>query len=226
MSSDNRDLQLVQRTDFILDQCRGKKVLHLGCTNYPYTAEAIRDKMLLHFDIEKVAAETFGLDLDQEGIDILSAAGSRNIFRADLENLQALDLDESFDVIIAGEIIEHLNNPGLFLSGIQRFMRTGSVLVLTTVNAYCAMRFFYYGLRGKGGRVELVHPDHVAYYSYFTLKLLIERSGLRVDKFLFYDIGREHRPHNRWLLNMLNDISVRFAPQYADGLIAVCARPD
>lgn len=226
MSGTHHDLKIVQRTDFILDQCRGKKVLHLGCTNYPYTAEAIRDNMLLHSEIEKVASDAFGFDLDQDGIDILTAAGSKNIFRADLENLADLDLNESFDVIIAGEIIEHLNNPGLFLSGIQRFMRKGTVLVLTTVNAYCAMRFFYYGLRGKGGRVELVHPDHVAYYSYFTLKLLIERSGLQVDQFLFYDIGREHRPHNRWLLNMLNDICVWFAPQYADGLIAVCTRHD
>ena len=32
------------------------------------------------------------------------------------------DLNETFDVIIAGEMIEHLSNPGLFLKGIQRFM--------------------------------------------------------------------------------------------------------
>lgn len=222
MSVERKDFDLVQRSDVILEQCKGKKVLHLGCTNYPYTQEAIDHDMLLHFDLEMIAAELYGLDFDQAGIDILAAHGSKNIFRADLEKLEELELNETFDVIVAGEIIEHLNNPGLFLSGIQRFMTPDSRLVLTTVNAYCAMRFFYYGLRGKRGRVELVHPDHVAYYSYFTLKLLVERHGLHVETFLFYDIGREHRPHNRSALNVLNDICVSLAPQWADGIIAIC----
>jgi len=95
-------------------------------------------------------------------------------------------------------------------------------LILSTINAYCGMRFLWYGLKGKRGRTEFVHPDHVAYYSYSTLKLLVERHDMKVEKFLFYDIGREHRPHNRWFLNVLNDVCVRIAPQWADGLIAVC----
>lgn len=219
---DYKQFQLVQRSDVIFDHCAGKKVLHLGCTNYPYTEEAIKFDMLLHFQLDKVADELWGLDFDQEGIDILAAHGVDNIFRGDLERLHEVKIDETFDVIVAGEMIEHLNSPGLFLSGIKRFMRPDSRLLITTINAYCAMRFFYYALRGKRGSVELVHPDHVAYYSYFTLKLLLERHGLQVENFLFYDIGREHRPHNRWALNVLNDIFVRVGPQLADGLIAIC----
>lgn len=223
MFEQHDNFDLVQRSDVILEACKGRKVLHLGCTNYPYTQEAIDNDMLLHFEMEKVADELYGLDFDQAGIDILASHGSKNLLQGDLEKLEQLDLERTFDVIIAGEMIEHLNNPGLFLTGIQRFMAPGSKLILTTINAYCAMRFFYYGLRGKRGRVELVHPDHVAYYSYFTLKLLVERHKLHVDTFLFYDIGREHRPHNRWSLNVLNDVSVFFAPQLSDGIIAVCS---
>lgn len=217
-----KDFQLVERTDFILANCAGKKVLHLGCTNYPYTEDAIKHQMLLHFDLEKAAESVYGIDFDQASIDILEVHGSGNIFRADLERLDDLDLDETFDVIVAGEMIEHLNNPGLFLNGIKRFMNKDSRLLLTTINAYCGMRFVIYGLRGKRGSTEPVHPDHVAYYSYSTLKLLIERHGLQVESFLFYDIGREHRPHNRWYINAINDLSVKIAPQWADGIIAVC----
>ena len=119
-------------------------------------------------------------------------------------------------------MIEHLNNPGRFLTGIQRFMTPESRLVLTTVNAYCGMRFFIYALRGKGRYNEPEHPDHVAYYSYTTLKLLVGRHGLLIDEFLFYDLGNEHRPHNRGIYNFVNDVAVRFAPQLADGIIAVC----
>jgi len=215
-------MQLVQRVEFIKRYCAGKKVLHLGCTNWPYTSEAVENDMLLHLELEKTARELYGFDYDQQGLDMLESAGAKNLYRADLEKLDELDLSETFDVIVAGEMIEHLNNPGLFLKGIQRFMTAGTQLIISTINAYCGMRFAIYGLRGRGGMVEPVHPDHVAYYSYSTLKLLVERQNLHIDEFLFYDLGSEHRPLNRWYINVINDVCVKFSPQLADGIIAVC----
>jgi hypothetical protein len=118
-------------------------------------------------------------------------------------------------------MIEHLSNPGLFLSGIKRFMRDDTRLVLTTINAYCALRFVMYGLRGRGGKNEPVHPDHVSYYSFKTLNVILERQDLKLKEFYFYDIGKEHRPFNRWFYNLFNDICVRISPQLSDGIIAV-----
>jgi SAM-dependent methyltransferase len=221
-NSMNEKLELVQRLDFIRDVCKGKKVLHLGCTNYPYTQEAIDSDMLLHFELEKIADKVYGFDYDQAGLDILAGHGASDLYRADLQKLEDVELNETFDVIIAGEMIEHLNNPGLFLEGIKRFMNDKTLLVITTINAYCGMRFWIYGLRGKKGSVEPVHPDHVAYYSYSTLGLLLARHDLQTEKFMFYDLGKEHRQHNRWILNFINDVCVTIAPQWADGIIAVC----
>jgi ubiquinone/menaquinone biosynthesis C-methylase UbiE len=221
----SRKFELVQRVDFIKKMCVGKKVLHLGCTNYPYTKESLENNILLHNEIEAVAGELYGFDFDQKGIDVLLDAGGKNLFRADLEKLEDVRLDETFDVIIAGEMIEHLSNPGLFLKGIQRFMNAQTNLVITTINAYSAMRFMIYGLRGRGGALEPVHPDHVAYYSYRTLSLVAERENLRVREFLFYDLGTEHRKFNRWFFNVFNDASVKLFPQLSDGVIAVCGLP-
>ena len=199
-------------------------MLHLGCTNYPYTEESIANGMLLHFQLQKVAGELTGIDSDQAGLDILrQSSAEARLYQADLEHLEQLELDSKFDVIVGGEIIEHLSNPGLFLSGVKRFMGPGTELILTTVNAYCALRFFIYGVRGKGGRNEPVHPDHVGYYSYKTLTLALERHGLLVKEFSFYDIGKEHRPFNRWFYNAFNDVCVRISPQLADGIIVVAA---
>lgn len=217
-----KKLELTDRVEFIKKVCAGKKVLHLGCTNYPYTKNSIANKMLLHFEMAKVAKELYGFDGDQAGIDILEKAGIENLFRVDLENLAEVQLDETFEVILAGEMIEHLSNPGLFLKGIRRFMNSDTQLVITTVNTYCAFRFLIYAIRGKGGENEPVHPDHVAYYSFRTLNLILERENLIVEKFLFYDIGKEHRPFNRWFYNLFNDISVKIFPHLSDGLIAVC----
>ena len=220
-----KQFELVQRLRLIKDLCTGKKVLHLGCTNWPYTLDAISAGTLLHKDLAEVSSELYGFDFDQEGIDVLASKGFNSLFRADLEKLDKVDLDETFDVIVAGEMIEHLNNPGLFLDGIKRFMNRDTQLVITTVNAYSGMRFFVYGLRGRRGELEPVHPDHVAYYSYSTLKVLLERYGYRVESFIFYDLGSEHRPHNGRLRNFVNDICVKIAPQWADGVIAVCRLP-
>ena len=214
--------KLVQRTDYILDACEKKRVLHLGCTNWPYTQDAIDKNMLLHFEIERRASEVYGIDFDQEGLDVLAAAGSKNLYQGDLEKLEQTEDIGKFDVVVAGEMIEHLNNPGLFLHGVKRFLGPDSRLLITTINAYGASRIIQYFLRGKGGPIEPVHPDHVAYYSYSTLKLLVERAGYVLDDFCYYDIGPEHRPYNRRYGNWFNDFCCFFAPQMADGVIAMC----
>jgi SAM-dependent methyltransferase len=215
--------ELVQRLELIKSISSGKKVLHLGCTNWPYTNQALASQMLLHSELAAVADDLYGFDFDQEGIDVLTSNGFDKLYRANLEELDRVDLNTTFDVIIAGEMIEHLNNPGLFLDGIKRFMDRRTKIVITTINAYSGMRFLVYGLRGSGGAVEPVHPDHVAYYSYSTLKLLLERHNFKVDRFAFYDLGTEHRPHNSALRNFVNDVSVWIAPQWADGVVAVCS---
>jgi SAM-dependent methyltransferase len=217
--------ELVDRVTFIKEAVRGRRTLHLGCANSPYTRESIARNMLLHPDLESLASEIYGFDLDQAGLDMLSAQGSTNLYRADLERLAEVPLDTVFDVIVAGEMIEHLSNPGLFLDGIKRFMGPGTDLVITTINAYSAMRFAMYGLRGRGGENEPVHPDHVAYYSYRTLKLVVERNGLELRRFCFYDVGPEHRPNLHWFYKLINDVSVKLSPQLCDGVVAVCGLP-
>ena len=218
-------LPLVQRVDFLLDRCRGKRVLHLGCTNWPYTDAAIADGSLLHLRLGEVAGELHGLDADAAGLARLAARGFAHLHQGDLEALDQVPVDADFDVIVAGEIIEHLSNPGRFLAGVQHLMRAHTTLVITTVNAYCGFRGALYALRGRGGRQEPVHPDHVAYYSYATLTHLVRRAGLSVDGVSFYDLGREHRPYTRRAVRWFNDALVSLAPQLADGIIVECRRP-
>lgn len=219
----DKKIEMVNRVEFIKNACAGKKVLHLGCTDYPFTEQMIENKMLLHFELEKVAKDLYGFDFDKKGIEILSGAGTDKLYFANLEKLEEVELNEVFDVIIAGEMIEHLSNPGLFLKGIQRFMSPETNLLITTINAYCGMRMLTYGFRGRGGAHEPVHPDHVAYYSYSTLKVLIERENLKVNNFAFYNMGDEHRALSPWKQKLANDISVLIAPQWADGIIAECS---
>ena len=218
----SKNFELVDRLTFLKKAATGKKVLHLGCTNYPYTDTVIEDGSLLHLQLGEVAGELWGFDSDERGLEILRERGIGNLHRADLEHLEDLRIDETFEVIVAGEMIEHLDNPGLFLKGIQRFMNRDTRLIVTTINAYCGLRFLIYGFRGNGGLNEPVHPDHVAYYSYSTLKLSVSRAGLDVGGFYFYDIGPEHRVYQPLYHRIVNDVLTFIAPQWCDGVIADC----
>ncbi|MCV4601419.1 hypothetical protein OFC63_35920, partial [Escherichia coli] len=64
----------------------------MGCTNYPYTEEAISNNMLLHFDLREISSELYGFDSDKKGLDILSDYGFTNLFEADLELLNNVPL--------------------------------------------------------------------------------------------------------------------------------------
>lgn len=215
-------IEIRDRVEVIIDACRGKRVLHLGCTNSPYTAESLADGSLLHSRLVEVADTVHGIDNDLESMGLMNEAGYTHLHVADLEDLENSGLTHEYDVIVAGEMIEHLSNPGRFLEGVKSLMSPNAILLITTINAYSALRGIQYALRGRGGTNEPVHPDHVAYYSYSTLSLLLRRSGFVIDEFFFYDIGPEHRIHMKWFYRLINDICVRFAQQSSDGVIAFC----
>ena len=159
-------LRVVIRHEYLVDKCKEKSVLHLGAVDH-YNGEVCA----LHRRLMKVSGSVVGLDIDSDGIEKARSEGIQNIIYGDLERLDEVNITNKFDMIIAGEIIEHLPNPGLFLAGIKRFFGPHTAMVVTTPNAFSLHRFAI-ALRGS----EYVHPDHVCYYSYTTLKHLLVSS--------------------------------------------------
>src|SRR5437867_1621158 len=96
------------------------------------------------------------------------------------EAVAALGLEPA-DLVVAGEVIEHLDAPGPFLRAMRVLTRPDGRLVLTTPNAYRALNF----LAPVSGS-ELVHPDHTAWHSPRTLRTLLERNGWDVAEVAYY----------------------------------------
>ena len=217
--------RITQRTDYILQACAGRTVLHLGCADMPYTKMRLKDGTLLYSMIDQVAQRQYGLDLSSEGIEILRKAGKDDLAVSDVQLLidQKPFGETRYDVIVAGEIIEHLSNPGLFLESLKPLLADSQTrLILTTINAYCAYRFFYSLVM----RNESVHPDHVSYYSKKTLTCLLDRHGYAIEDFSFYPIGREHKKYinqgRTRILYWVDLIASQFFPMLGDGLIVSC----
>ena len=79
------------------------------------------------------------------------------------------------EIVVAGEVIEHLDDPGSFLDGLHRLLAPGGQLILTTPNASGLLN----GFAAMAG-AEINHPDHVILFSWRTLTNLMARHGWEV----------------------------------------------
>ena len=82
------------------------------------------------------------------------------------------DLDRTFDVVFAGELIEHLDDVRGFLASVRRHLGPVGRLVLTTPNAFYVGNFVYrFGGHGQ------VHPEHTCWYCEDTLRQVLAANG-------------------------------------------------
>ncbi len=202
--------RVVNRQVELLRRCAGKRVLHLGCADHPFTDQ--RDGQLLHAQLERVVSDLWGVDQSAEGIAALITRGFSSLVVTDVERLEPTQFPGRFDVIVAGELIEHLANPGAFLQAVKLLMGPETELVLTTPNASAAKVFLRALLGG-----EKVHPEHQCYFSYFTIAQALERAGLEPQEIAYYQ-DVEGRGASAMLDGALAVIP-RLAPALADGLI-------
>jgi 2-polyprenyl-3-methyl-5-hydroxy-6-metoxy-1,4-benzoquinol methylase len=214
------------RVEYLLDAARGRRVLHVGCADDPYTSRRIADGSLLHARLAEVAAELYGIDTSREGIATMRAAGYANLAVAAAEEVTGEHPfgRRTFDVIIAGEVIEHVSNAGAFLDALRLLLPEGGAgkLIITTVNSYCAFRFAYTLLTGHEG----VHDDHTAYYSPRTLRRLLERHGYQVCDLQFYAADEWEHVLNRGRMRVLwwiDRLACRLRPTLSDGIIVAAS---
>lgn len=212
----------VGRVEYVLEACAGKRVLHLGCADDPYTTEKLARGTLLHMRVAEAAQALYGLDSSSAGIEVLRSAGFTDVAVADLEKPETLPEPlraAEFDVLLAGEVIEHLSNPGLFLDAVKPYLRAGGVLLITTVNAYCAHRFVHALLTGR----ESVNRDHTMYFSRATLAQLAAVHGYTIEDLRFHPAKEyeEHLNRGRYRLLWWSDrLAVRYRPELSDGILA------
>ena len=165
----------VLREQYILDLVRGRRVLHVGFLDSPFTADKVREGALLHARIGQCAASLFGIDVDEAALELYrSLTGDHRNAVMDFEGLRDGTIGGGFEVIVLGEVLEHLRNPGDALVGLRSLRETspGAVLCVTVPNALFAGSFLA-GLRGE----EIVHPEHYYYFSPATLSRLLTDCG-------------------------------------------------
>jgi SAM-dependent methyltransferase len=87
------------------------------------------------------------------------------------------ELPQRFDSVVAGELIEHLENPELFLKRYAAHLKPDGRIVLTTPYPFCLPNFTYALLRFPR---TCTNPEHVMWFCPSTLHALSKRAGLDV----------------------------------------------
>jgi 2-polyprenyl-3-methyl-5-hydroxy-6-metoxy-1,4-benzoquinol methylase len=126
----------------------GKKILDLGC----------RDGMLTRGFCE--GNQVVGVDIDQKALDIAQRNLSIETMWIDL-NAEWPFEPESFDVIIACEIVEHIFLVRPFLQNIQKSLKPGGLFIGSVPNAF-RMRNRFKFLFGNEFETD---PTHVRMFS-------------------------------------------------------------
>lgn len=84
---------------------------------------------------------------------------------------------DCFDVVLMGDVIEHLSDPRATMRQVQRILRPGGLVVISTPD-----------IAGWAGRVLQVKPqEHLYYFSPQTMGALLQRVGLEVVSITSFD---------------------------------------
>lgn len=168
------DIRLVDKGEWVLSRLAGKSVLHVGPTDSPCSVERAKQGRLLHAKLQGRCKELIGLDLDRKSIDELSAhCGITDILYGNAEQCDQIFGPARFDTIIAGDVIEHMNNVGLFFQAAHRALISGGELLVTVPNAFAIKRMLGAILL----RQERNNPDHLYFFSLMTLQQAAWRFG-------------------------------------------------
>jgi len=184
---------VVDRLQFLSSAARGRRVFDLGFVDKGLMTAKRGRRTWLHERLAQSARELVGIDVDEDGVETARALGfdARVADCQSLESLASLNLAPA-DLVVAGEVIEHLDWAGGFLEAVKVLIKGDGALLLTTPNSF-ALANFLAALLGR----EVINVDHVAWHSWRTLETLLSRHGWRIKNFVYY--ARQPLETNRTL---------------------------
>jgi 2-polyprenyl-3-methyl-5-hydroxy-6-metoxy-1,4-benzoquinol methylase len=186
-------------------------VLDLGCVDSRPARETAARRIghkpnLLFRRLVEINPATLGVDIDAEGVQVLRTMG----YQAECADVQTMDLGRRFDTIIAGELIEHLENPGLFLRNMRRHLKDDGVLIISTPNPFYQNQVWKIWRYGR----PAVHEDHTNWQDPITLRHLLARAGFDTFDGCWIQPGR----------GLLKTWKQRFRGYFSHGFL-ILARP-
>jgi SAM-dependent methyltransferase len=135
----------------------GRRVLDLGCRYGAMTRHYVGGNSVV------------GVDVDREALAEAEKLGVEAV-RADVEDPLPFP-DESFDVVVAGELLEHVRDAEGLTAELRRVLRPGGTFVGSVPNAFRLKN----RLRFLAGRPPETDPTHLHLFSADDVRRLLGR---------------------------------------------------
>lgn len=161
----------------------GRRVLDLGCRYGALT------------EYYAAGNQVTGVDIDHEALQHAEARLGIETLWADLDEPLPFE-SETFDVVVIGEVLEHIRDPRRLIDESRRVLRPGGRLVGSTPNGFRLKN----RLRFLAGRHPEVDPTHLHLFSPADVRGLL--AGFE-DPQLRFIAGRLTRFHGRLFANVI-----------------------
>ena len=198
---DKQQKKATSRELFLTGAVKDKTVIHVGCVDHLEILEQkIKDNTWVHGLLIKAAKHCIGIDINHKGIEILRAKGISDVYCYNIISPVILEIikNNTWDYILLGEILEHINEPFNFLECIHKNY-TGIVkkIIITIPNAF-RLKNFKNNLKNK----EEINSDHYFQFSPYTITKLLVNTGFNVTRINFEMNGNINNsgPLNKILL--------------------------
>ncbi|MDY0094485.1 MAG: methionine biosynthesis protein MetW [Candidatus Vecturithrix sp.] len=167
----------------ILEQMvSNKKVIHLGCCDHiPLIHNKILSGSWLHARLYQKSSRCMGIDMNLEGIQYLKEnLHYGDVVCADLIKDEVSQITSNhWDYLVMGEVLEHIDNPVLFLRTIrEKYVQYIDKIIITVPNAFF-WKNFKYALSHK----ECINTDHRYWFTPFTLAKIATCANFIVEEF-------------------------------------------
>lgn len=186
------------RIELLADLVSGQDVIHFGCADHlPLIAEKRSAGAWLHARLEATARRTVGIDNDPEAVAYLREHKLAEVYQFDAlsDEVPPELAGRAWDVMVLGEIIEHLDDPVRFLAGLRRkFRGTCRTLIASVPNAFALTNW-----RAALSGVEYINSDHRCWFTPYTIAKVLHRAGLGVDELYLVNGHVEPRVSRRLL---------------------------
>ncbi|HEY9608519.1 class I SAM-dependent methyltransferase [Allocoleopsis sp.] len=166
---------ILNRVDYFCEMARGKDILDVGVVDH--TIELTDSPDWLHGKLCQAAKTCLGVDILEEEVNKLKRKG----FNLICTDITEKPLNQTFDLIICGDIIEHLDQPGYLLASAAQMLRPFGKILLSVPNPW------YINVLLKNtfnGSPYLDNVDHVSWFDPCTLCELGQRHGLALNNFV------------------------------------------
>lgn len=184
------------RVDYLRSLAAGRTVLDIGVVDHSLAND--RQERWLHGELAVAAKTCLGVDILADEIALLRKRGY-NVRTIDITRER---LGERFDLVVCGEVVEHVGNPGEFFNATRELLRPAGRFVVTTPNPYALRRIVQY-LRNRPDE----NVDHVTLISPWGIMEFAERAGLVLDAYRGVQYGpadgKAGHLRRPWLRRML-----------------------